>query len=87
MANHKKMQGAKCDDARWAQSPINENQNTLTSAALNQKVLLLNDHNWERIFIIADEYSGTLRYTINKDDYENGKYKYQFRGLSLIQIN
>ncbi len=63
-------------DQSYSQGPIIENQNPLISAAMNQQALLLNDHNWERIFIIADKYSGTLRYTINKEDSENGKYRY-----------
>lgn len=36
---------------------------------------------------MADKYSGTLKFTSNKEESEMGKYKHQFKHLTQIQIN
>ena len=47
---------------------------------------LMLPHNWEKIYIKACKYSGTLRYTFDKNLFEKDVFKQAYKNLGSIEI-
>ena len=45
-----------------------------------------NEGNWERVYIKADKYSGTLRYTMDRNAAREGKYRHKFDNVDYLEI-
>jgi len=47
---------------------------------------LLDDQKWDKAFIKADKYSGSLRYTISREQFEEGKFPHLIDGIVKIEV-
>jgi len=42
--------------------------------------------NWEQVHIKADKYSGSLRFTLDENEAEDGKYSKFWEGLKELEV-